>query len=314
MKKHLEKNFIVTLLVAAALFGFIAPSADAQESKTASKPGEYPPVTVPDTELRSIHSEILNKQMNLYIKLPAGYLKNPEKVYPVWYVTDANRSFPMVANMVSIFDVPVPTLPEIVLIGIGYEIEDIVDFAIWRTRDLTPVNESWADEYWGKMLTEMSGREIVVRTGGGASFLRFITDELFPFIETNYRVSSEGRCLAGYSYGGLFSLYVMLTKPELFTKYFAGSAPVGYADDFLFKCEEELAATHDDLKARLFMTMGALEDTVWISNLHRMADQLKSRKYPGLTVETHVFPDEWHASCAASAMMRAITILNNNEQ
>jgi hypothetical protein len=86
MKKHLKIDFIVTLLVAAALFVFIAPSADAQENKTASKPGEYPPVTVPDTELRSIHSEILNQQMNLYIKLPAGYFKNPEKVYPVWYV------------------------------------------------------------------------------------------------------------------------------------------------------------------------------------------------------------------------------------
>ena len=232
----------------------------------------------------------------------------------MWYVTDANRSFPMLANMISIFDVPFPTLPEIILIGIGYEIGDMADFAAWRTRDLTPVNEPWADEYWGKMLSQLAGREIIVRTGGAEAFLRFITEELFPFIESNYRASSAGRCLGGISYGGLFTLYVMLTKPELFTKYFAGSPPVGYGGDLLFKYEEELAATHDDLNARLLMTMGALEDSLGISNVHRMADQLRSREYPGLIVDTHVFPDEWHASCGASSMMKALTTLNRNEE
>ncbi|MBE0679365.1 MAG: alpha/beta hydrolase [Bacteroidales bacterium] len=310
MKKHPKRYFIETLLLTAVLVVFIAPSAVAQEHKTASTPGAYPPVIVPNTEMRSIHSEILDRQMSIYVKLPAAYYKNPEKVYPVWYVTDANRSFPMLANMVSIFDVPFPTLPEIVLIGIGYEIGDMADFAAWRTRDLTPVNEPWADENVGKWLSEMTGRETVVRSGGGPIFLRFITDELFPFVESDYRVSSGDRCLGGISYGGLFTLYVMFEKPELFTKYFAGSPTIGYANGYLFKAEAEYAATHDDLNARLFMTMGALEDSVMISNMHRMTDQLRSRKYPGFTIMTHVFPDEWHQSCGAPAMMRALVVLN----
>jgi predicted alpha/beta superfamily hydrolase len=310
MKKHLNAGFIMVLLVAGAFATVVAPCALAQEQKAASAPGTYPPVTVPNTELRSLHSEILNRQMNIFVKLPAAYFKNPEKVYPVWYVTDANRAFPMLANMISIFDVPVPTMPEIILIGIGYEIGDMADFAAWRARDLTPVNEPWADENIGKMLSEMTGREITVRSGGGPVFLNFITDELFPFVESAYRVSSGERCLGGISYGGLFTLYVMFEKPELFTKYFAGSPTIGYGNGYLFKAEEEYAATHDDLNARLFMTMGALEDSVMISNLHCMADQLRSREYPGLTVETHVFPDEWHQSCGASAMMRALVVLN----
>ncbi|TFH46760.1 MAG: alpha/beta hydrolase, partial [Bacteroidia bacterium] len=234
----------------------------------------------------------------------------PGKIYPVWYATDANRGFPMLANMISIFDVPVPTMPEVILIGIGYVGKDMADFVAWRTRDLTPVNEPWADENAGKMLSEITGRETAVRSGGGSLFLKFITDELFPFVESNYRVSSGDRCLWGISYGGLFTLYVMFEKPELFTKYFAGSPTIGYGNGYLFKAEEEYAATHDDLNARLFMTMGALEDSLMISNMHRMVDQLRSREYPGFTVETHVFPDEWHQTCGASAMMRALVVLN----
>jgi len=260
MKKHLNTFFILTLLLAGALAPIVSPCAFAQEQKAITAPGTYPHVTVPDTELRSFHSEILNRQMNIFVKLPAAYYENPEQVYPVWYVTDANRSFPMLANMISIFDVPAPTIPEIVLIGIGYEISDMADFGAWRTCDLTPVNESWADEYWGKMLSQLAGREVVVRSGGAAVFLSFITEELFPFVESNYRVSSCERCLGGISYGGLFTLYVMFKKPELFTKYFAGSPPIGYGDGVLFKYEEELAASHDDLNARLFMTIGGLED------------------------------------------------------
>ncbi len=262
MNKHLNTGFIMVLLVTGALATVVAPCALAQEQKTASTPDRYPPVTVPNTELMSFHSQIVNQQMNIFVKLPAAYYKNPEKVYPVWYVTDANRSFPMLANMISIFDVPIPTMPEIVLIGIGYEIGDMADFAAWRTRDLTPVNVPGADEYWGKMLSGMTGREITVRSGGGPLFLNFITDELFPFVESNYRVSSGERCLGGISYGGLFTLYVMLKKPELFTKYFAGSPSIGYGDGVLFKYEEEYAATHDDLNARLFMTVGSLEEFI----------------------------------------------------
>lgn len=310
MKKHPKRDFFVTLLLAAALVVFIAPSAVAQEQKTASTPDKYPPVTVPNTEMRSIHSEILDRHMNIYVKLPAAYYKNPEKIYPVWYATDANRAFPMLANMISIFDVPYPTMPEIVLIGIGYEGNDMAEFASWRTRDLTPVSEPWADENVGKMILKLTGRETTVRSGGGSLFLKFITDELFPFVHSNYRVSTDDRCLWGISYGGLFTLYVMFEKPELFTKYFAGSPTIGYADGYLFKAEAEYAATHDDLNARLFMTMGALEDSLMISNMNLMADQLRSRKYPGLTIKTHVFPDEWHSSCGASAMMRALVVLN----
>ena len=197
--------------------------------------------------MRTFYSAILNQDMNIYIKLPISYYNNPQKVYPAWYLTDANRSFPMVANMVSIFEVAKLSEPEILVIGIGYKIKDLADWGAWRTRDLTPTNIPALDTSWAKILTSMTGRQFVVKSGGAATFLDFLVKEVFPFVESNYRVSSTGRGIGGYSYGGLFSLYVLFKQPELFSIYYAGSPSIDYDKGVIFNFEKEYAKAHKDI-------------------------------------------------------------------
>jgi predicted alpha/beta superfamily hydrolase len=155
----------------------------------------------------------------------------------------------------------------------------------------------------------MTGRQVEAKTGGAAKFLECIEKEVFPFMESNYRISAAERGLGGYSYGGLFSLYVLFKRPELFSHYFAGSPSIRYDKGILYTWEEEFAATHNDLNASLFMTAGGAEDSVMIANVLKMAAQLESRNYPGLKVETTVFPDETHMSCVPAAWMRAFRVL-----
>jgi hypothetical protein len=183
------------------------------------------------------------------------------------------------------------------------------DWGAWRTRDLTPTNVPSSDTYWAGIFSKFAGREIEVKTGGAAKFLECIEKEVFPFMESNYRVSATGRGLGGYSYGGLFSLYVLFKRPELFSLYYAGSPSIKYDKGVLYTYEKEYAATHKDLNATLFMTTGGAEDSVMIANVNLMAEQLKTRNYPGLKVETTVFPDETHMSCVPAAWMRAFRVL-----
>ena len=247
--------------------------------------------------------------MVLYIKIPATYKTNTQKIYPCWYCTDGNRSFPMIADMANSFEVPVIVEPEIFVVGIGYKIRDMGDWGAWRTRDLTPTNIPSSDTYWAGVFSKFAGRQLEVKTGGAAKFLECIEKEVFPFMESNYRVSAAGRGLGGYSYGGLFSLYVLFKRPELFSIYYAGSPSIKYDKGILYTYEKEYAATHNDLNATLFMTAGGAEDSVMIANVNKMAAQLESRNYPGLKVETHVFPDETHMSCVPAAWMRAFSVL-----
>jgi predicted alpha/beta superfamily hydrolase len=217
-------------------------------------------------------------------------------------MTDANYGFPMVANFLSLYEIPGTVKPEVCLIGIGYQInnfsESVSQWSAWRTRDLTPPVPD--------ARTATKSQE---ETGGAAKFLAYIVKEVFPFVESNYRVSSTGRGLAGYSYGGLFSLYVFLKQPELFSNYFAGSPSIEFGDRILFDYEKEYASSHKDLKAHLFMSNGGDEVPEMISGMQKMADVLQSRKYPGLKIQTHIFPDENHISGTPASVMRAITAL-----
>ena len=308
------KNLSVTrfgkqLVLFLLLLVTVIPDAFSQNQSGQTDLNNYPLVTIPGTESRSFYSKILEQEMVLYIKFPASYKTNTQKIYPCWYCTDANRSFAMIADMANSFEVPVIVEPEIFVVGIGYKIRDMGDWGAWRTRDLTPTNMPSSDIYWAGVFSKFAGRQFEVKTGGAAKFLESIEKEVFPFIESNYRVSSSGRGLGGYSYGGLFSLYVLFKQPELFSIYYAGSPSIKYDKGILYSYEKEYVAAHNDLNALLFMTAGGAEDSVMIANVNKMAAQLESRNYHGLKVETHIFPDETHMSCVPAAWMRAFRVL-----
>ena len=294
---------LLSLLVAAI------PQAFSQNQPGQTDLNEYPLVTVRLSETRSFYSKILEQEMVLYIKIPATYKTDTQKIYPCYYCTDGNRSFPMIADMANSFEVPVIAEPEIFVVGIGYKIRDLGDWGAWRTRDLTPTNVPSSDTYWSGIFSKFAGRQFDVKTGGAGKFLECIEKEVFPFMESNYRVSATGRGLGGYSYGGLFSLYVLFKRPELFSLYYAGSPSIRYDKGVLYTYEKEYAATHNDLNATLFMTAGGAEDSAMIANVNILAAQLESRNYPGLKVETTVFPDETHMSCVPAAWMRAFRVL-----
>jgi predicted alpha/beta superfamily hydrolase len=156
----------------------------------------------------------------------------------------------------------------------------------------------------------MSGRNYIVVTSGGASmFLKFICDELIPFIESNYRVDSQDRAILGYSHGGLFTLYVLFHSPGTFQRYFAGSPSIWWDNTILFKYENEYASTHKDLPAKLFICAGSLESEPMLENMNKMSKRLRSRNYPSLELETYIFENETHASCYAGAISRALRVI-----
>lgn len=313
MKNFSAYRYAMQMAEFLLLMVAVIPHAFSQKEPGQTDLNKYPMVAVPGTETRLFYSKILEQEMMLYIKIPATYTINTQKIYPCWYVTDANLSFAMIADMASFFEIPVIVEPEIFVVGIGYKIRDMGDWGAWRTRDLTPTNIPSSDIYWAGVFLKFAGRQLEVKTGGAAKFLECIEKEVLPFIESNYRVSATDRGLGGYSYGGLFSLYVLFKQPELFSKYYAGSPSIKYDKGVLFTYEKEYATTHSDLKATLFITAGGAEDSVMIANAHKMAAQLESRKYPGLKVETHVFPDETHMSCVPAAWMRAFRVLYNKQ-
>jgi pimeloyl-ACP methyl ester carboxylesterase len=121
-----------------------------------------------------------------------------------------------------------------------------------RGFDLTPTPDpSWAQ------------RAKPGDVGGADAFLAFIEGTLKPAIAQRVKIDNRKQALFGHSYGGLFVLHVLLTKPDAFDTYVAASATVGYGEGQLSKeVEAARSRTYRKLPRRLLMTVGGLEASV----------------------------------------------------
>jgi uncharacterized protein len=311
MRKLLMNYRFFQVLILSGLFQALFHSGMGQDLQRYNPNRELiEGIVIPNTELYKIHSEIADRDFLIYVQLPASYKNNPDKKYPVWYNTDANQFFPLMANASTLLQGPEEDMPEMIIIGIGYLMKGLDDWKIARTYDLTPVDDPETDRSLTKSLGETTGRkDVMIRSGGAPQFLEFIIRELIPDVESRYRALPDNRSLGGYAFGGMFTLYALFLYPESFKNYFAGSPTLSFHEELLFLYENDFAEMHQDLKVHLFMTAGELEGENRIQQIKKMASRMISRNYPNLELDLHIFEDEDEYSCIGAAYMRAFRVL-----
>lgn len=162
-----------------------------------------------------ISSEYLSEERRIFVRLPKGYDKS--KSYPLIIKSDGNFNLSRWHETVTI-------LSDKTLI------EDSIIVAIpnlfWidtRNRDLVPPYARKDVQIEARPDTENSPKIF----GKADLFLSFIEKEVIPFVERKYSINNN-RVLSGFSAGGSFVLYTIVTKPELFTGYFAFSPAAWY--------------------------------------------------------------------------------------
>jgi hypothetical protein len=230
--------------------------------------------------------------------------------YPVLYVLDADLLFGWVADQIrfvaSLHGFPnLPNLPNAIVIGIGYPTTVFDQPRLWislRARDMTPTQDP---EHMRAVGSEGT-------SGNAEKFLRFMRNELMPYINSNYRTDPEDATIVGASFGGLFALYALFHEPEIFRRYVALSPSLWWDEKVMFEYEREYASKHAELPAKLFLSVGSIEELEsanahMMSNLKEFARILEQRKYVGLEWESHIFEDEGHISAQGTAIIRGIS-------
>ncbi|MBV7337950.1 prolyl oligopeptidase family serine peptidase [Chloroflexi bacterium TSY] len=251
-------------------------------------------IALPDTELRVIHSTHIGEDYHLFIHLPRAYGQTQDR-FPVLYLLDGDQFFAMVTDIVKLLRHR-KGLAEFIVVGIGYG-TDVSEHFNQRMRDLLPSNV-----------------EELPSSGGAEEFLKLITDEVIPFVEFTYRIDREKQTIMGASAGGLFALYTLFQAPNIFHNYIVSSPPLDYDDRILFQHEETFAANHDELIAKLFLSVGGVEDAEsMVSPLHEFHDLIASRNYAGLETTVVVIDDENHFSVQPAAFVKGLkTIFGGN--
>jgi predicted alpha/beta superfamily hydrolase len=248
--------------------GALLALASLAESATTQVPE---PVVI--GEKFQIESKVLTEIRTYVIHTPASY-KSGKDAYPVLILLDAENNFAYASAAVHLLSAN-GRIPAMIVVGINN-----TD----RTRDMTP----------SKPATGFGGAPWTGSAGGGDKFLSFIADELLPTIDRNYRTRPY-RVLIGHSLGGLFAVYALMNRPEVFKGYVISSPSLWWDDQALVKTAQPFFAAHKDLRADLYMTM-ATEGEEMLGGAWKLSAVLEESKLPDLRWQFKRYPEEDHGT------------------
>lgn len=246
---------------------------------------QYPRVAIPGSEIRKITSSIVTGQeYELQVLLPSGYSASGKK-YPVVYLMDSQWDFPLVKSIYGqqYYD---GFIPELIVVGVTWGGVNPNPDSL-RARDYTPTNENRLPQ-----------------SGGADQFLSFMKNELFPFIEKNYRAKSDNRVLMGCSLGGLITLYTLFTQPELFTGYAAASPAISWDREVILKYEADFSKKKLNKAVRLYMTVGDVERGR--PGFEKFAEMLREKNYPMVSIDAKVLINTGHSGTKSETFSRGL--------
>ncbi len=190
------------------------------------------------TASHDIRSTIVNDEFRLFV---ASCGPQPRETL---ILADGNGLFGMAVDTIRMMQLPA-LVPPMLVVGIGYPsasaLADTVDI---RVRDLTPTAAAGFD-----------------RSGGADRFAGFIEHELRPWLRARAADALETTTFFGHSLGGAFGTHVLLTRPDLFSRYIISSPSLWWDDGHLF---ERLRADDPsdgvtDHRTSAFFGIGGLE-------------------------------------------------------
>ncbi|MBD3347972.1 MAG: hypothetical protein GF400_02100 [Candidatus Eisenbacteria bacterium] len=184
----------------------------------------------------------LGNSRDLLVFLPPGYEDDEERRYPVLYMHDGQNLFDAATSFIGVEWGVDETVTRMVEAG---QVRPVIVVGIENTSD---------------RVFEYTPEPDRTRGGGGASlYADFILNDVKPFIDRTYRTLPDrvNTGVAGSSLGGLVSLYLAWSHPDVFSRVAAMSPSYGWADEHIvgFLREKEPPPG-----VRVWLDMGTAED------------------------------------------------------
>jgi len=191
----------------------------APKSATIFELGGAPPVPPGVTGTLRTHKAVSSKFVDarrVDVWLPPGYEKEPSQRFPVLYMHDGQNLFDPALSYIGVDWGMDEAMTRLAAEG---SVREAIVVAVWNTpkrfQEYMPAKaitesglpESWPDMAW------MQKERIV-----SDDYLRFLVEELKPFIDTSYR-TLPGRgdtSIMGSSMGAFISLYALAEYPHIF--------------------------------------------------------------------------------------------------
>lgn len=265
-----------TILVLLFLFSFATNSIYAQLD------------TIPSSNEKAflLNSKILNEPRSIWIYLPSDY-NSTNQAYPVIYLLDGEGHFKYVSELVNFLSgYDRNRMPEVIVVGIGN---------INRGKDLNLIHP---------VLNGKTDSGNVLTTAGAGKFIKFIQQELVPYIDNSYRTQPY-RIIAGHSLAGQFALYAKIKAPDLFKSTILISPAIHDNNEKLLSDFGMLLQNNKQLSGKLFITIGN-ENTQKVDFL---VEQLKAFAPKSFDWNFKQYKDENHFSVPYKSMFDALKFI-----
>lgn len=199
-------------------------------------------------------------QRDLVVYLPPDY-EREERRYPVLYLHDGQNLFDPETAYVKGMDWKADETAD-ALIRAG-EIEPLIIVGIFNTgvhriEEYTPTRDK--------------------KLGGGHAELygQMLVEELKPFIDERYRTlpDAHNTGLGGSSLGGLATLYLGFTDPEIFGKLAVLSPSVWWDNKAILKI---IRQTQPKPRLKIWLSMGTEESKTGLSDANSLRDALVAK-------------------------------------
>lgn len=236
-------------------------------------------LTPPAPERITIHSNVLNEDRTILVRMPAGPQETNAR-FPVLYMTDGDGHMEEVGGIVD-FLVGHNRMSPVIIVGI---------INTDRTRDLTPTR---ADAKG----VDGSIAQSFPTSGGADRFLQFIQTELFPEIEKRYPTASY-RIFAGHSFGGLLAIHTLVNHTDMFNAYIAVSPSLQWDDQHTLHQAQQFFAKQKELKKTLFFSLGneGATPNPMGDGFNQLQKLFTTTTPKGFIVRSARYPDEDHGS------------------
>ncbi|BFM10707.1 hypothetical protein R50072_08600 [Simiduia litorea] len=227
------------------------------------------------------HSSQVLKQTRRYsVSLPERYYADARS-YAVLYVIDADFQFQHVSALARSM-ARLGKIPAMIVVGVA--------------------NNGPSDYVFSTTWAIASEPDY----GGAAAYSQYLNTELIPLIDRYYRTNTD-RALAGYSLGGLFSLYEWSQAQSSFNAFLAMS-PSAWFDDERFKTTLENKLNNNTLPAPLFLTLANERDM----GVTPLADLLAEKGKQPFYWQYKTYPNETHYTMALPALYDGLQFLTPN--
>ncbi|KKM19543.1 hypothetical protein LCGC14_1654580, partial [marine sediment metagenome] len=147
--------------------------------------------------------------------------------------------------------------------------------------------------------------------GGQDELIAFLQTTLQPEIARRYSITKDRQSLYGHSFGGMFALYAMYTKPELFHHYIVSSPSLWWAHRYLIPHEqrfvEQVKKGNISLVDKsLYLLVAEGDDVQERQDIELLADRMKALSAYGLRSAYYLQEDEDHMSLPVTISHRVL--------